>query len=157
MNKFTVEEIRKAFRFCHNTFGVINIKLNRFVGWKQNGGYICVDYKGCKILAHRIIWVLHYGYWPIDQIDHINGIRNNNSILNLREANHSTNGMNRGCQKNNTTGYKGVYKMRDRFQARITINGKYVYIGTYKTKEQASKAYKLYAKSIFGEFAHEAI
>ena len=62
-----------------------------------------------RLLAHRVAWAIYYGVWPEDCIDHINGDRSDNRISNLRDANKSTNGMNRGPQRNNSSGMKGIY------------------------------------------------
>ena len=86
-------------------------------------------------------------------VDHRDGNRLNNSRANLRVCEHYENLRNRGKQKNNTTGFCGVYKNRDRYQAQIKMNGKCLYFGTYPTPEEAARAYDEAALKLHGEFA----
>ena len=78
-----------------------------------------------------------------------------NRRSNLRICTVSQNLANRGPQKNNTSGYKGVewYKSRSNWRAKIKSAGKFVHIGYFKTAEEAAKAYDVVAKRLFGEFA----
>src|SRR6478609_7229767 len=69
--------------------------------------YVRVRYKGYSIAGHRLAWLLHYGIWPKDQIDHVNRKENDNRISNLREANDTQNKFNRGTRKDNVSGKKG--------------------------------------------------
>lgn len=92
-------------------------------------------------------------------VDHINHDTLDNRKINLRFCDKSTNGMNRGANKNNKSGYKGVSwsKEDNRWTAHInkTIDGKYkqFFIGNFQTKELAAEAYNKKAKELFGEFA----
>ena len=105
--------------------------------------------------AHRVIWCIYYGEWPPNQIDHINGVRTDNSIGNLRLAVNSQNGRNRGKQSNNTSGYKGVsyYKSRGVWEANIQADGVKRRIGYFKTAEDAHQAYCERSKIIHGQFS----
>ena len=58
--------------------------------------------------AHRVIWAIVYGVWPEAEIDHINGVKHDNRIVNLREASRGENSRNIGLRSNNSSGYKGV-------------------------------------------------
>jgi len=89
-------------------------------------------------------------------VDHINGNPLDNRKSNLRICTHAENSNNTGPRKNNTSGYKGVYwaKRNKRWLAQITHNGKQVYIGHYKDKEEAARAYDAKAKEFQGEFAY---
>lgn len=71
-------------------------------------GYRRISWKGKLCLEHRLIWEYFHGVPPTNHIDHIDGNKSNNSISNLREATKIENGANRGKQKNNKSGYKGV-------------------------------------------------
>lgn len=90
-------------------------------------------------------------------VDHIDGNGLNNQKLNLRQATVSQNGCNRGKQKDNTTGYKGVRftGMKKRpFRADIKLHGHRFYLGTYATAIEAARAYNEGALRLHGEFAH---
>ncbi|KKM22038.1 hypothetical protein LCGC14_1629400 [marine sediment metagenome] len=94
------------------------------------------------------------GRWPIDEIDHINGNSLNNRFLNLRMCTSSQNSANRGPQKNNKLGIKGVYRTpRGRYRAQIGKDGQVIKLGHYNTSKSAALAYRKAAKKYFGEFA----
>jgi hypothetical protein len=59
------------------------------------GGYLRGNWEGKTYSQHRIIWAVHYGQWPTDEIDHINGVRSDNRISNLRQADRKANTWNR--------------------------------------------------------------
>ena len=106
--------------------------------------YLQIKVLGKMVLAHRLAWLLHYGKWPTNHIDHIDGNRQNNAIANLRDVSHAGNQHNRTKpQKNNLTGVLGVSRSgRDRkFTARIGVDGKKVRLGRFETAEQAQAAY----------------
>lgn len=111
---------------------------------------------GRNYYAHRVIWAMQTGKWPECQIDHINGDRCDNRWDNLRTATHSQNGMNRGPQKNNTSGYKGVYFHRQsgKWCARIKAGELNVSLGLHETAEMAAEAYRMAAEEMHGEFAN---
>lgn len=120
----------------------------------QNG-YRNVSYNGKHMYTHRIIFLMHHGYLP-PRLDHINGNPLDNRIENLRECNQSQNMWNRAVNKNNTSGFKGVYKVGNKWLAKICTNYKSKYIGTFNTVEEAKEAVMKYRKEIHKEFArHE--
>lgn len=118
-------------------------------GYKQ--GRILGEYAS----AHRVAWAMHYGSCPDGEVDHINMVRDDNRIVNLRLATPSNNRMNRGSQKNNTSGYKGVFwqKLRGKWMAQIQIDGRAIFLGRYDSKEDAHAAYCEAANKYHGEFA----
>ena len=91
-----------------------------------------------KYLAHRIAWLIYYGEWPKNEIDHINQDPTDNRIENLRDVTHAENHKNRTLQKNNTTGYVGVSKHHGKYRARIRINSIEKNLGDYDTVEEAA-------------------
>ena len=119
---------------------------------KTTGYYwICYEYK--KYAAHRIIWKLYYGAdVPNDmQIDHINGDRADNRISNLRLVTMNENMMNKKIYKSNKSGIVGVAKRSDTgsWRAQISVNGKAIKLGSFKTKEEAITA-RLAAEKRYG-------
>ena len=76
-----------------------------------------------------------------------------NRKKNLRIVTRSQNEWNRGKQKNNTTGYKGVILSRGRYVARIRVKSKLIYLGSYIDKKEAAKSYNMGAIKYHGEFA----
>jgi len=113
-------------------------------GTTQSCGYRQIGVNGRRILAHRIAWAISIGEWPASQIDHINGIRDDNRILNLREATPGQNNQNqRRAKSHSKSGFLGVYFRADRgqWQADIRIDGKNKYLGRFATAELAHSAY----------------
>jgi hypothetical protein len=111
-------------------------------GWKTPCGYryISVDMEVC--VAHRLAWLHTHGTWPKGVVDHINGDRADNRIVNLRDVSYAVNAQNRRlAQKNNRSGLLGVVKCRGRWRAAIGINGARTWLGTFDTAQEAHEAY----------------
>jgi hypothetical protein len=89
-------------------------------------------------------------------IDHKDCDPGNNAISNLRESCKSTNGSNRGPQRNNTSGFKGVKRRYRRWIAQIHIGGRNKYLGSFARIEDAAAAYAAAAAKEFGEFSRTA-
>lgn len=110
--------------------------------WFSNT-YLSGSVLGIKYKKHRIIWKMHYKSDPTE-IDHINGIRTDNRIVNLREVNSSDNKKNRAISSNNTSGQMGVIwdQERNKWQVRIESKGIIYRYGRYKNFEDAVAARK---------------
>lgn len=114
--------------------------------------YICVD--GVRRGAHRLAWLHYHGVMPPEQVDHINGKKDDNRISNLRLATHAQNNRNRPAQANNTSGFKGVRQTaHGTWNARITVDHQEIHIGNYQTIEEARAAYDAAALMHHGDFA----
>lgn len=113
-------------------------------GYTREDGYTYIRVLGKQYLGHLLAWYYYYMSWPIEQIDHINGIKNDNRIVNLRDVTQSINQQNqlRAPVTNLSTGVLGVSKVAEgRFKARATINGVRKSLGTFNTLEKAEQAY----------------
>jgi len=86
-------------------------------------------------------------------IDHINQNKLNNRRNNLRVCSRSENGANRSIPKTNTSGYKGVYRIKNKWMAQIGIKNKSIYLGCFDEKVDAAIAYDTAATKAFGAFA----
>ena len=97
------------------------------------------------------------GKWPKKDIDHINNVKNDNRWINLREANRSENICNRPPSIANTSGIKGVYyfKSTDKWGSCISVDKKRIFLGVFKSKEEAALAYNKAAKQYYGDFVYE--
>jgi hypothetical protein len=117
-------------------------------------GYCRIKINGQEYLAHRLAWLYVNGVMPKDGIDHINNIKTDNKITNLREATHSQNMRNRLLTVRNNTGYKGVSfcKRAKKFKVGITFNNKQIHLGYFSDAKSASLAYESYGKKLHGEF-----
>lgn len=119
-------------------------------------GYVrlAIDYSYYQ--AHRICWCLHYGEDPGEtEIDHINSIKSDNRIENLRLAARLDNAKNRSLSRSNTSGVHGVtwHKKNQCWQATIKVGGRSVYLGCFATIEEAAEARKQGELRYHGEFA----
>lgn len=132
--------IRKVSRGRGKTGG--RWKEGTVLGTKTSGGYVLasVDYALYKL--HRLIWLWHYGQFPLFCIDHIDGNPSNNRIENLREATDAQNMQNqRRPRSNNKLGVQGVYKVNTRFRSVLTTNGISKHLGYFDTPEEAHQVY----------------
>ena len=96
------------------------------------------------IMGHRIAWLLHYGCWPVLQIDHRDGDGLNNRIDNLREVTNQQNAMNMRLNRTSTTGVSGVrwHKIAKKWNVRITVGQQEIYLGLYENFEDAVRVRK---------------
>jgi len=106
---------------------------------------------GTTVFMHREILSPLIGF----HTDHINGDGLDNRRENLRIVTNQQNQMNRGAQKNNKLSVKGVsfHKRAKKYQAQISVNGKVVALGYFKTVEEASLEYQKAASIHFGKYA----
>lgn len=109
----------------------------------NNHGYSQIMIDGKQYRCHRLAWFYFYGFWPKGEIDHINCLRNDNRIKNLRDVSKHMNTQNQRTHHiNNKCKALGVCKKQNgKFQAEIRNNGKKIYIGTFDTKEAAYEKY----------------
>ena len=108
------------------------------VGRLTSHGYITTGLHYAEYQVHRLIWKWHYGTEP-DVLDHVNGIRHDNRIENLEPVTNREN-INRGFDRRSKLP-RGVRKHREKYQARIHVNGERLYLGSYGTIEEAAAAY----------------
>ena len=155
------KELHKLLEYNPNT-GEFLWKQRGLRGWdtkyagkpalaiKQNNGYLSGGIYGFKLKAHRVAWKYVHGFEPI-QIDHINGIRTDNRIENLRAVDAAENHKNVGLRKDNSTGIAGVRfnSAKKKWQAQITISRKQIHLGLFDSFDEA-KAVRLAAQQTYG-------
>jgi hypothetical protein len=96
--------------------------------------------------AHRLAWFLFYGEWPIYEIDHINGDKTDNRIINLRDVPDRINAQNMGIHRNGHL--PGVSKVGKKWRASIQIGKKQTHLGMFSTQEEAYRAYLAISDSL---------
>lgn len=125
---------------------------------KAKSEYVSICVLNWPFAAHRLAFLYMTGEWPLGQADHedLNGL--NNRWSNLRDATKAQNMSNTSAPKTNRTGFKGVCfdNGKSRFLAQIRHNGKSIFIGRYRTAEEAHAAYCQKATELRGEFARTA-
>jgi hypothetical protein len=132
-------------------------RIGNIAGSLDKDGYIILTINSNKYRAHHLVYLYVYGY-ICKNLDHINRIRHDNSIKNLRKANKTENVRNRKQSKINKSGYKGVSlvnrpNLAKKYKAQITYNKKNICIGYFKTAKDAALEYDKYAIKYFGKFA----
>jgi len=159
--KLTLERVRSLLAYDPKTgafswrVNVVNVKAGSPAGSKTALKYLLVRIDKCQIYAHRLAWFYVYGVWPEQQVDHINGVRDDNSIGNLRLASQSQNSCNGVLRSTNTSGYRGVSwnKEKKKWVARIVKDKKQHVLGYFASKEEAYYAYLKAARELHGEFS----
>ena len=97
------------------------IKVGDVAGSTNSTGYVHIKIRQKRYKAHRLAWLYNYGKFPEDQIDHINGLRDDNRIINLRAVTRTENARNQFIPTNNTSGHIGVswYTERNKWIVRV--------------------------------------
>ena len=152
MLELRYEEVAKLFTYDRET-GVLywrirdrNTIRRNYVASPSEGtkdGYRQVSIKGKVYMEHRIIMVLCFGHIPENaEIDHINHVRDDNRLCNLRFVTGSENSRNKSVSSRNTTGVTGVYfyKGLQKYVARISVDWKIIHLGYFETLEEAAAA-----------------
>jgi len=145
----TQEKVKELFYYNPNMGQLIRkvrtanrTKVGDVAGSRSNSGYIqtCVDNK--IYYNHRLIWLYVNGEFPPDEIDHINGDRADNRLVNLREVTCLENCRNTKIYSNNKSGVLGVYWYGQRNKWRAVIQGdkKQIHLGYFQDLEDAKAA-----------------
>ena len=147
-SKLSLERLRQVLRYDPETGNfywthrdTIKKKLGTNASIVRSHGYlnICID--STYYYTHRLAWFYVHGEWP-KVIDHIDGDKTNNRIENLRSVSQKCNVENvLKTRKHNKSGILGAVKSKYGFYARLTSQGKQIYLGHYKTAEEAHNVY----------------
>ena len=152
IDSLTAKEVRARLIF-DEVRGVLMWRNNQRYGRHAEGceagavdssGYKRFVFNGRRYLAHRVIWLHHYGEWPDGYIDHLNGVKTDNRISNLRSVTKSQNTLNSKLRSDNSSGVIGVHYRSecDLYVACIGINKQKICLGYYRSLEDAAAARK---------------
>lgn len=152
----TTTDIQKILAYDSNT-GVFTWAMKTgkksvigaVAGSTSEGDYTRIRIHRKSYLAHRLAWLFTYGAFPVGEVDHINRVKSDNRICNLREASSAQNKQNRTAHVG-ASGYRGVVWLaaNKKWRAAIGHNYKNIYIGLFDTAEAASAAYLAKAKEL---------
>ena len=147
---FRYEDGNLYWRACLSN----RIQIGAKAGYLTNTGYVRVTVFGKAYNLHKIIYEMHHGDTD-SMVDHRNRIKGDNRIDNLRLATKSQNEANTEKRSSNSSGYKGVYWLKNakKWRAKIDYNKKQIHIGLFSSKHEAAKAYNKKAEELQGEYA----
>lgn len=122
-----------------------HVAAGSVAGTKSSNGYLKIGIDGRQYYSHRLAWVYVHGVWPEHEIDHINGIRADNRIENLREASRQENMQNghSALKSGHSSGLRGVTwdKARGMWKAAVSHGNRHVFAGRFASCEDAHEAY----------------
>lgn len=136
-------KISKSFR----------IKAGQIAGRKNLNGYVQIGINKKRYSAHRLAWLYEYGEVP-KIIDHINNIRDDNRLINLRLCNKNQNSHNSLLFKNNQSGIKGLDIKNNKWRTQIAVNKKIYHLGYFKDFFEACCSIYSARNKLHGEFAN---
>ena len=149
----TFEEADALFKYDPET-GVITHRVDRGRGGRLKAGteagslnsigYRQVQVGRKKYYTHRLAWLLSTGAWPPAEIDHLNGVKDDNTLSNLRAVTNSENHKNLKRRADNTTGVTGVcwYSRDKTWDVRINTDGVLKYLGRFEDFDDAVRVRK---------------
>lgn len=157
----SIEVLFSYFSYKHDSGELLwkmdrkKAKKGQRAGHVDTGGYLVVGVNGGIYKAHRIVWAMVNGFWPDKQIDHINCIKMDNRIENLRLATPRENKRNSSVASNSSSGVKGVSwnSFNRKWKADMRIEGKRIHYGYFETIEEAAEILKANRKKHHGEFS----
>jgi len=151
MGKLTQERLKELLHYEPKTGVFYRKKSSRsalvgdIAGTRNPKDYIRITLDRKFYTAHRLAFLYMEGYFPENDIDHIDRNPSNNKWENLREVSRSCNARNCKPRSNNTSGVTGVNYYNKRrpnkpWMARIKVSNKRIILGYFATKEEAVKA-----------------
>ena len=155
------ERIKRLFDYdpitglLSRTISMGGAATGSLVGTQNGLGYLQVVIDGVTCVVHRVIWCWVKGAWPEDEIDHNNGVKDDNRWTNLRPADRAQNQAN--TARIQTAYPKGVYRHHLKFRAIITVRGVRQHLGLFPTVEGAARAYACAAVAAHGDYAHPSV
>ena len=145
----TVEKARALFKYDASTGEITwrtspnnRIKQGAVAGSFDKRGYRKIKVDNQDYRAHWIIWLIVYGRFPSEEIDHINHVKDDNRIINLREICRKGNARNLSVSSRNKSGVVGVHKRKEngKWRAAICVDRKSIYLGEFISREDAISA-----------------
>jgi hypothetical protein len=151
----TQAELQSQLHYDLDTGIFTWIKSNKQAGYYPENKYSQIGIGDKLYYGHRLAWLYAYGYFP-KYVDHINGIKSDNRLCNLREATNQQNAFNSKISTNNTTGIKGVMwnKNAKKWHVQIVLNNKKYHIGYFIDFFEACCNAISIRKMLHGNFAN---
>lgn len=154
MSKLSQSYLRSLFTYNPETGDIVKRWNRKRVESRFSNGYIKVCFDDWQDLGHRVAWVIYNGEIPEGmEIDHINHIKHDNRMSNLRLVTKLENAKNTKLKSNNKTGFNGVHLDRSsgKYIAKAKVDCVYVHIGRFSSIEEAIKARSEFNDGVFHE------
>lgn len=130
-----------GFEYNPETGVITRLSDGRCEWTKDSRKYLQVVIDGKKWQAHRLAWILHYGKLPKGVIDHINGDKKDNRIVNLRDVTTRENSSNMKRHRNGRLVGATWHKATKKYESRIRVRGRLIHLGLFDTEIEAHGAY----------------
>lgn len=157
MKRYTmpIEELRLKINYDPETGIFRRPSTGQKVGFLTEKGYARIPINGVSYPGNRLAWAITHGEWPVTHVDHINHIRGDDRLCNLRLATDAQNNHNKVIDARNVSGFRGVYfrEKYGKFAALIGVDRRKHWLGMYSDPVMAAMAYDRAAIYFFGEFA----
>lgn len=163
MESLTAERVRHLFTYFPETgefvrrvpTGYRNCnRVGELAGQTTAAGYRAINVDGARYFAHRLAWLYTTGAWPTQQIDHINGVRDDNRWANLRDVSQAENLCNQRLARSNnrSSQFLGVSfdRRRGKWKACIFVAGKQKQLGRFDTEQEARDVYRTAKPQLHG-------
>lgn len=148
--QLTAERLRELFFYNPDT-GIFtrrraigNVKAGKICASRDTAGHIHFRVDKRMYSGHRLAWLYMNGDWPEHHIDHINGIRDDNRISNLRDVTPNVNAQNiKKPRAHSKTGLLGVSWKHacKKYVAQIQVDGKVRHLGLFDDPNEAHEVY----------------
>lgn len=135
--------LKKTTNCIHN-----RIVVGSVAGSVSKRGYLQIVINNKRYFSHRLAWLYVYGKYPNNNIDHINGITNDNRIENLRDVTQRTNSQNRKTHRKGSLVGSSYCKKRNKWRSTIYFNRKRYHLGYFETALEAHNIYLSKVQSI---------
>lgn len=157
----TADQLRELFEYNPDTGVLISrtrrancIQVGAVAGHINRKGYRVIKVQGKAYKAHRLALLYVTGAWPMNQVDHVNGVKDDNRLVNLRDVDATVNAQNkwkavRGSASGLVGAHRGGWKKR-RWTSSIEARGGRVYLGIFHTAEEAHAAYLAAKRELHG-------
>jgi len=137
-------------RFRWRVQGPRGEPAGREAGTAHPSGYRSIQLDRVRHYSHRLAWLYVHGEHPTGEVDHENGKRVDNRIANLKQCPRSENAWK--AVRRNASPLTGAFRRGRKWLARIIVNGRQYYLGSYDTRKEAAAAYRCAVLLLRGEF-----
>tara|TARA_R110002020_G_scaffold472424_1_gene700416 strand:+ start:10996 stop:11520 length:525 start_codon:yes stop_codon:yes gene_type:complete len=135
----------------------VGVKPGKVAGHTNRLGYVQIGFKNTLWLAHQLIWLMVKNE-VAQEIDHKDGVPQNNKWLNLRGVTHAQNNWNKKGRKDSTSGHRGVSFQHGKWRAYITVNrSNQIHLGRFSKKEEAVTARLEAEKKHFNQYKYGSL